>query len=62
MDLGRASGSRGLSAALNNMALLEVDDGDLARDRDLFEQALVIGGSSATAHRWRSAWPTWGTC
>jgi predicted ATPase/DNA-binding NarL/FixJ family response regulator/DNA-binding XRE family transcriptional regulator len=33
---------RALSAALNNMALLEVDDGDLARARDLFEQALAI--------------------
>ena len=29
-------------AALNNMALLEEDDGDLARARELFEQALVI--------------------
>ncbi len=33
---------RALSAALNNMALLEVDDGDLGRARELFEQAMVI--------------------
>jgi len=43
MELRAGLGDRrALSAALNNMALLEVDDGDLARARDLFEQALVI--------------------
>jgi predicted ATPase/DNA-binding NarL/FixJ family response regulator len=43
MELRAGLGDRrALSAALNNMALLEVDDGDLARARDRFEQALVI--------------------
>ena len=31
-----------MSAAINNMALLEVDDGNLPRARELFEQGLVI--------------------
>ncbi len=43
MELRAGLGDRrALSAALNNMALLEVDDGDPARARELFEQALVI--------------------
>jgi predicted ATPase/DNA-binding CsgD family transcriptional regulator/DNA-binding XRE family transcriptional regulator len=33
---------RGVSVAMNNMALLAVDDGDLALARELFEQTLVI--------------------
>ena len=40
---GRRLGDRrGVSVALNNMALLELDDGELDRARELFEQALVI--------------------
>src|ERR1019366_4794161 len=43
MDVRAALGDRrGVSVAMNNMALLEVDDGDLARARELFEQTLVI--------------------
>jgi DNA-binding NarL/FixJ family response regulator len=43
MDLRASAGDRrGVSVALNNMALLEVDDGDTDRARELFEQALVI--------------------
>ncbi len=43
MDLRAAlDDRRGVSVAMNNMALLEVDDGDLARARELFEQTLVI--------------------
>jgi predicted ATPase/DNA-binding NarL/FixJ family response regulator len=43
MDLRAALGDRrGVSAAMNNMALVEVDDGDLPRARELFEQALII--------------------
>src|SRR5260370_31406680 len=37
-----AGDRRGVSVARNNMALLEVDDGELARARELLEQALVI--------------------
>ncbi|MGD0083852.1 MAG: LuxR C-terminal-related transcriptional regulator [Acidimicrobiales bacterium] len=33
---------RGVAVALNNLALLALDDDDLAAARDLFEQALVI--------------------
>jgi predicted ATPase/DNA-binding NarL/FixJ family response regulator len=33
---------RGVSVAINNVALLELDDGNLDRARDLFEQALDI--------------------
>ncbi len=33
---------RGVSIAMNNMALLAMDDGDLATARELFEQTLVI--------------------
>jgi predicted ATPase/DNA-binding CsgD family transcriptional regulator len=33
---------RGVSVALNNLALLAIDDGDFPRARDLFEQALLI--------------------
>ena len=51
-----------VSAALNNMALLEVDDGDLARARELFEQALVIKRQLGERRRSRSAWSTWATC
>jgi len=43
MDLRVALGDRrGVSVAMNNMALLAVDDGDLAQARELFEQTLVI--------------------
>jgi tetratricopeptide (TPR) repeat protein len=43
MDLRESLGDRrGVSVAMNNMALLELDDGDLARARELFEQTLVI--------------------
>ena len=42
-DLRAALGDRrGVSVAMNNMALLAVDDGDLDRARELFEQTLVI--------------------
>ena len=42
-DLRAALGDRrGVSVAMNNMALLAVDDGDLTRARELFEQTLVI--------------------
>ena len=33
---------RGVSVAINNLALLELDDGDLHRAQQLFEQALAI--------------------
>src|ERR1700744_5802550 len=33
---------RGMSVAINNLALLELDDGDLNRAQQLFEQALAI--------------------
>ena len=33
---------RGVSVAINNMALLELDDGDLRRAQELFEEALAI--------------------
>ena len=33
---------RGVSVAINNMALLELDDGKLERARELFEQSLAI--------------------
>ena len=33
---------RGVSIAMNNLALLALDDGDLPRARDLFEQALLV--------------------
>jgi DNA-binding CsgD family transcriptional regulator/Tfp pilus assembly protein PilF len=43
MDLRALLGDRrGVSVAINNMALLELDDGDLHRAQELFEQALVI--------------------
>lgn len=43
MDLRAAIGDRhGVSTAMNNLALLELDDGDTDRARDLFEQTLVI--------------------
>jgi predicted ATPase/DNA-binding CsgD family transcriptional regulator/DNA-binding XRE family transcriptional regulator len=43
MDLrARLGDRRGVSVAINNMALLELDDGDLSRAQDLFEQALAI--------------------
>lgn len=38
----RAGDRRGVSAALNNLALLELDDGNPERARELFEQTLVI--------------------
>ncbi|MGO8957257.1 MAG: ATP-binding protein [Streptosporangiaceae bacterium] len=43
MDLrAELSDRRGMSVAINNMALLELDDGELGRARELFEQALAI--------------------
>jgi predicted ATPase/DNA-binding CsgD family transcriptional regulator len=43
MDLRAAIGDRhGVSTAMNNLALLELDDGDTERARELFEQSLVI--------------------
>jgi DNA-binding CsgD family transcriptional regulator/predicted negative regulator of RcsB-dependent stress response len=43
MDLRAAAGDRqGVSTAMNNLALLELDDGNLDRARDLFEQTLVV--------------------
>jgi predicted ATPase/DNA-binding CsgD family transcriptional regulator/DNA-binding XRE family transcriptional regulator len=43
MDLRAKLGDRrGVSVAINNMALLELDDGDLGRAQELFEQALAI--------------------
>jgi predicted ATPase/DNA-binding CsgD family transcriptional regulator/DNA-binding XRE family transcriptional regulator len=43
MELREELGDRGgVSAAINNMALLEMDDGNLARARELFEQSLSI--------------------
>ena len=43
MDLRvRLGDRRSVSVAINNMALLELDDGDLSRAQDLFEQALAI--------------------
>jgi len=38
----RLGDRRGLSIALNNMALVEMDDGELARARELLEQALAL--------------------
>ena len=48
---------RALSAALNNMALIEVDDGDLPRARDLFEQALAIKRQLGPVARDRTGQP-----
>jgi predicted ATPase/DNA-binding CsgD family transcriptional regulator/DNA-binding XRE family transcriptional regulator len=43
MDLRAQLGDRrGVSVAINNMALLALDDGDLAQARELFEQALTL--------------------
>jgi predicted ATPase/DNA-binding NarL/FixJ family response regulator/DNA-binding XRE family transcriptional regulator len=43
MDLrARLGDRRGVSVAVNNLALLELDDGNLRRGQQLFEQALVI--------------------
>jgi predicted ATPase/DNA-binding CsgD family transcriptional regulator/DNA-binding XRE family transcriptional regulator/Tfp pilus assembly protein PilF len=43
MDLRAELGDRrGMSVAINNMALLELDDGNFNRARELFEQALSI--------------------
>jgi len=43
MELRTTLGDRrGVSVAINNMALLELDDGDLERAQGLFEQALAI--------------------
>ena len=43
MDLRAELGDRrGMSVAINNMALLELDDGNFDRARELFEQALAI--------------------
>ena len=43
MDLREELGDRrGMSVAINNMALLELDDGNLHRARELFEQSLAI--------------------
>ena len=43
LDLRIALGDRrGVSVAINNMALLELDDGDLQRAQELFERALAI--------------------
>jgi len=42
-DVRAAAGDRAhLAAAINNMALVELDDGNLDRARELFEQNLVI--------------------
>jgi non-specific serine/threonine protein kinase len=43
LDLRQRTGDRqGVSAAMNNLALLEGDDGNLGRARELFEQTLAI--------------------
>jgi predicted ATPase/DNA-binding NarL/FixJ family response regulator/transcriptional regulator with XRE-family HTH domain len=43
LELREALGDQqAISAAINNMALLAVDDGDLPQARDLFERALAI--------------------
>ena len=43
MDLRAELGDRrGMSVAINNMALLELDDGNVARAQELFEQSLAI--------------------
>jgi tetratricopeptide (TPR) repeat protein len=43
MELRDELGDRqGMSVAINNLALLELDDGNLTRAQDLFEQALAI--------------------
>ena len=43
MDLRTELGDRrGVSVAINNMALLELDDGNIGRARELFEQSLAI--------------------
>jgi DNA-binding NarL/FixJ family response regulator len=39
---GELGDRRGMSVAINNLALLELDDGDLSRAQQLFEQALAI--------------------
>jgi DNA-binding NarL/FixJ family response regulator len=39
---GELGDRRGMSVAINNLALLELDDGDLDRAQQLFEQALAI--------------------
>ncbi len=43
MDLrARLGDRRGVSVAINNLALLELDEGNLRRAQELFEQALAI--------------------
>jgi predicted ATPase/DNA-binding CsgD family transcriptional regulator len=42
LDLRELGDRRGISVAINNMALVELDDGNLDRARELFEQSLAI--------------------
>ncbi len=42
LDLRELGDQRGISVAINNMALVELDDGNLDRARELFEQSLAI--------------------
>jgi predicted ATPase/DNA-binding CsgD family transcriptional regulator/DNA-binding XRE family transcriptional regulator len=42
LDLRALGDRRGMSVAINNMALVELDDGNLDQARELFEQSLVI--------------------
>jgi predicted ATPase/DNA-binding CsgD family transcriptional regulator/DNA-binding XRE family transcriptional regulator len=42
LDLRETGDQRGMSVAINNMALVELDDGNLDRARELFEQSLAI--------------------
>jgi DNA-binding CsgD family transcriptional regulator len=42
LDLRDAGDRRGRSVAINNMALVELDDGNLDQARELFEQSLAV--------------------
>jgi predicted ATPase/DNA-binding CsgD family transcriptional regulator/DNA-binding XRE family transcriptional regulator len=42
LELREVGDRRGVSVAINNMALVELDDGNLDKARDLFEQSLAI--------------------
>jgi predicted ATPase/DNA-binding CsgD family transcriptional regulator/DNA-binding XRE family transcriptional regulator len=42
LDLRELGDRRGMSVAINNMALVELDDGNLDQARELFEQSLAV--------------------
>ena len=64
MDLRAELGDRrGMSVAINNLALLELDDGNLRPGAaSCSSRRSRSSASSASSGRSRSAWPTWPTC